>query len=119
MTVVVFCDFVKELANEVRSLRAGPHDTHISLEHVEELGKLVKAGTAKQSAERRATLVPWCGPMDISVARRMALHRPEFVHAKNFVVQSNAILYEEHGSFRGESYSNGDDEHYRGGEDQE
>jgi hypothetical protein len=87
-------------------------DTHISPQHVEELGKLVQAGAPQKSAETRDPVVT-AGSL-LPVGLIIDHHRPEFQTGEALIILARTGLYKEDGTLGVQQYQQADNGYHPG-----
>src|SRR6516164_10947365 len=105
-----------EFLDEHGALGARADDAHITFEDIEELGKFVETGAAKDAANGSATGIAFYGPARIAFGAMRDGHGSEFVHRKKFAVKAQAVLNEDEWTGRTETHSDSDKHKERKGE---
>jgi len=83
---------VLELLDEERPLRPRPHERHLPLEDVPELGQLVEVVPAEEPAERRAARIVLARPDRPRVLLGADGHRTELGHGEGLAVEPHPFL---------------------------
>src|ERR1044072_3822403 len=104
MADVIFRDLSQKLGNKVRPFRTRPDNTHISLENIEELRKLIQAGSSQKGTEACSRCVR-DGPSGVAFLRAADAHAAKFEHPKELAIHPHALLHEKHGTGRAELHA--------------
>ena len=80
MAGVVAINFLQEPLHEKGALRARSHDTHVSLQDVQELRQLVEIGPSQEGSYFGAPRIMVAGPMRVFFFPAAHLHSAEFEH---------------------------------------
>lgn len=94
-----------------------PHQRHVTLQHVQQLGQLVQAGAAEKGADPRHPSIT-LGAVGDLVAIFLHPHRAELVDDERLTTQPAALLTEQGGTRRVEPDKQGDEQQQRSEEDQ-
>jgi len=78
---------------EVRPFRPGPDQAHISLQHVEQLRKLIQSCCAQDLPDFRNTRIFPAGQDRADFLLRIVDHRSEFVQGKELAVFADSLLF--------------------------
>ena len=97
MPQIVVRIFFRKFERELGTLRPRPHKTHITLQDVPELRKLVEATTAEVVTDAGASRVARHRPNWPEVALCLLPHRSEFQNGKPLAVQTHTCLTIENG----------------------
>jgi len=92
MPQIVVRIFFRKFERELGTLRPRPHKTHITLQDVPELRKLIEAGTAKVVTNAGASRIARHRPNRPQVAFCVFTHRSKFQHRKPPAVQADPRL---------------------------
>src|SRR5690606_22206548 len=75
-------------------MRSGANHTHVSLEHIDELGKLINTATAHHRSEGENALIAQCRLLHLLPSLAVHLHRAKLEDLEAFLAQATTELTE-------------------------
>src|SRR5258708_40142513 len=107
----VSLDLLLEQGGEMRALRSRPHQAHLATQHVEDLGHLVEAGSAHETANPGDAGVVPAGEDGTGLSFGVRDHGAEFVGGERPPSLAHTLLPVDHRAGRVEPDGDRDDRH--------
>src|SRR5690554_595617 len=99
-----------KLLNKGYLFRSRPDQTHVALEHIDELGNLIQPSLANIAPHTSYTSIPRrCKASPILL--RIPAHAAQLIHPERPVALAHPVLHKEHGAIAFELYQHANDEH--------
>ena len=106
-------DLLPEFLNKERSLRSWSYQTHITLQNIKKLWKLINTCSPHEFTDPGNSRIVFDRPCFALLCLRLDLHRTEFVHTESLVVKSHSLLLVDQRSRRCQLDENAHQKHDR------